>query len=476
MLKRLLITLLVITAFAVKAKATPRWDPNTLTDPFTVDSTQYVLDPLKYLSPAGLDSINQIAQRLKNEVNIEYAVVVLDKLDDNDDIFSFSQNLYEAWGLGQNDRGLLFVTFIEQRQFRFHTGYGVEDIFPDGLLSVTEERLIVPNFRSKEYSKGIYDASQFLFLHAQKYERGEETEQFDDSTQSIDDFQEQTEDFFIFYLLLFLLVSCIIFASTVLKLTTKYFETDVNASCNTHKNKSISTYTINAPNGDVFESYFNNKHLAVRLIVILVITIITLLVIEETTDPFWGYVIGFAIYPSILLTIRYFYLEIMIGKLYKGKSVELYNKYNILIHSRKMIFFCIVTPFVSIPALLYFRLKRKEAFENCVKIPQSQWETCIGDISQYTDEDASKVSVYRTNDDKYIIATLSGQTTLFGVYKKPTLKKILLFVPAMILGLIIILLIVFAFAGLAGGRGGGSSSGGRRGGGHSGGGGASGSW
>lgn len=52
------------------------------------------------------------------------------------DVFEFSLKLFNAWGIGKQERnsGLLLFIAKDRREYRFISGYGMEAIFPDVYL------------------------------------------------------------------------------------------------------------------------------------------------------------------------------------------------------------------------------------------------------------------------------------------------------------------------------------------------------
>ena len=145
------------------------WKASELVDPFTIDSTHYILDDLGYLSDSAKASLNALCADFNHKADLELAIVLLDKIDD--DPFEFGQRLYNQWGLGRNGRGLLLTILTENRGWQFNTGTGAEGIFPDGLLYQVGTRKLVPNFRKGNYAKGIRDALDELYDIAQTEDR-----------------------------------------------------------------------------------------------------------------------------------------------------------------------------------------------------------------------------------------------------------------------------------------------------------------
>src|SRR4030042_1181821 len=69
----------------------------------------------------------------------------------------FANKLYEAWGIGTKgeDKGVLILVAVKERQVTFETGYGVEGILPDAKIGDILDQYVVPFLRRDEYGEGL---------------------------------------------------------------------------------------------------------------------------------------------------------------------------------------------------------------------------------------------------------------------------------------------------------------------------------
>jgi uncharacterized protein len=69
----------------------------------------------------------------------------------------FANKLYEAWGIGKSgeDKGVLLLVAVKERQVTFETGYGVEGILPDAKMGAILDQYVVPYLRRDEYGEGL---------------------------------------------------------------------------------------------------------------------------------------------------------------------------------------------------------------------------------------------------------------------------------------------------------------------------------
>ncbi len=116
----------------------------------------YINDFAHILNKKTFNKLNSLAIELKQKTGVELAVVTIKSLKGND-IFDYSMNLFEKWGIGKKgkDNGVLFLIDVGDRKMRINTGYGMEGILPDGLLGRIRDRYILPYFKKGDYNNGI---------------------------------------------------------------------------------------------------------------------------------------------------------------------------------------------------------------------------------------------------------------------------------------------------------------------------------
>lgn len=88
----------------------------------------------------------------------QFAVVTVQSLEGKD-IFNYAQELADGKiGDAEKDNGLLLLIAIDERQYRFHVGRGLEPYLNDAKIGRIGRTYLVENFRNEEYGKGIYEA------------------------------------------------------------------------------------------------------------------------------------------------------------------------------------------------------------------------------------------------------------------------------------------------------------------------------
>lgn len=144
--------LLLLFSLATEAQIfTVETVPNT-----KLVNNSYVSDPAHILNDTTIARINQILGELESKATAQVAVVMLPSIGDADR-FEFAQKLFEHWKIGQaeNDNGLLILFIQDQRNIRFHTGFGLEGILNDARCKQIQQRFMVPSFKEGDYNSGM---------------------------------------------------------------------------------------------------------------------------------------------------------------------------------------------------------------------------------------------------------------------------------------------------------------------------------
>lgn len=76
---------------------------------------------------------------------------------DGQDIESYANTLFRAWGIGgaKTDQGLLFLIAPNDRKVRIEVGYGLEEFLPDVLAGRIISQEVTPRFKAGDYPGGI---------------------------------------------------------------------------------------------------------------------------------------------------------------------------------------------------------------------------------------------------------------------------------------------------------------------------------
>jgi len=149
----LLLLVFLLPAAAVNAQTAPT-SPVPLPVPFNP-----IVDNANVIDSDTRERLEQIYRDLKERGNIEYAVVTVDTTGDRD-IYDYSLAVARGWGIGSKDAekaGLLLVVAIQDRKYFTQVSRHIEGDLPDGLVGQVQRERLVPQFRQRNYSKGILD-------------------------------------------------------------------------------------------------------------------------------------------------------------------------------------------------------------------------------------------------------------------------------------------------------------------------------
>jgi len=147
--------LLALALFSLSANAqtTPQ-SPVPLPVPFTP-----IVDNANVIDDATKQRLGALYLNLKERADIEFAVLTVDTTGDLD-IFDYSLAVARGWNIGPGStkgQGFLLVVAIQDRKYFTQVGDHLEGDLPDGLAGQIQREKLVPAFKKREYSKGVFD-------------------------------------------------------------------------------------------------------------------------------------------------------------------------------------------------------------------------------------------------------------------------------------------------------------------------------
>ena len=116
--------------------------------------TGFINDFAGVLSPSAKRALETFSTELKQKTGAEVAVAIVPSLGD-ETIETYTNLLAEQWGVGdEEDRGVLILLAIQDRQLRVEVGYGLEPIIPDGRAGEIRDRM-TPLLRAGNYDAAV---------------------------------------------------------------------------------------------------------------------------------------------------------------------------------------------------------------------------------------------------------------------------------------------------------------------------------
>lgn len=117
---------------------------------------QPIIDQAKILSDAEIQQLNQKILTLYQQGKAQIGVIIVPTTG-QEAIFDFALRTGEKWQLGsaKRDNGLLMAIAVNDRKIQILTGYGLEGVLPDVVLSRIIRNQITPYFKQGQYAQGI---------------------------------------------------------------------------------------------------------------------------------------------------------------------------------------------------------------------------------------------------------------------------------------------------------------------------------
>ena len=115
-----------------------------------------VVDQANLLSAGQKQEISQRILNLHKQGKAQIGVVIVPTTG-QEDIFDFAMRVAEKWQLGsaKQDNGLLMAIAVNDRRIQILTGYGLEGVLPDIVVSRIIRNQITPYFKQAQYAQGI---------------------------------------------------------------------------------------------------------------------------------------------------------------------------------------------------------------------------------------------------------------------------------------------------------------------------------
>ena len=120
---------------------------------------KYVNDFANVLSASDENRINTLCSEIEKNWTIEIAVLTVDTTEPMS-IEEYGVKTFEKNGIGKKDvdNGLLIIAAIQDREWRFEVGYGLEPIINDAKAGRIGRTYLTPYFREEKYGDGLYYA------------------------------------------------------------------------------------------------------------------------------------------------------------------------------------------------------------------------------------------------------------------------------------------------------------------------------
>ncbi len=117
---------------------------------------QPIVDQANLLSVAEKQQISQRILALHQQGKAQIGIVIVPTTG-QEDIFGYAMRVAEKWQLGsaKQDNGLLMAIAVNDHRIQILTGYGLEGVMPDIVVSRIINQKITPYFKQAQYAQGI---------------------------------------------------------------------------------------------------------------------------------------------------------------------------------------------------------------------------------------------------------------------------------------------------------------------------------
>ncbi|NLC15996.1 MAG: TPM domain-containing protein [Firmicutes bacterium] len=124
---------------------------------FYPDPKGNINDYVGVLTQSDIDNLNALADAVLEQTGVTFAVAIVSGHGD-ESLELYGVKLYEKWGIGQEgeDKGLLVLVSMEERELRMEVGYGLEPVITDGRAGECLD-IMIPYFKNGEYGRGLYE-------------------------------------------------------------------------------------------------------------------------------------------------------------------------------------------------------------------------------------------------------------------------------------------------------------------------------
>lgn len=144
------------------------WSADNIPMPHMTDGTQYVSNPDSILSQEVVDSINVVLRQMDDQFDIESAMIIVGHIE-NDDPIAMVRGVYQKYGVGKNNRGLVIVVGYLDHSYFIAPGRALEGDLTDMESDQLARRYLIPSMKAELPDSGmLYLARGAYALFASK--------------------------------------------------------------------------------------------------------------------------------------------------------------------------------------------------------------------------------------------------------------------------------------------------------------------
>jgi uncharacterized membrane protein YgcG len=130
------------------------WNAKDIPMPHLTDGSRYVTNPDSIITEETVARLDAKLKQLDDSLGIESVVAIVGRVE-NADIFKFSQDIFDIYKVGKNDRGMVMVLAYDDHLFRTHTGRALEPDLTDAECFRLQERYLIPSMKAELPDSGM---------------------------------------------------------------------------------------------------------------------------------------------------------------------------------------------------------------------------------------------------------------------------------------------------------------------------------
>ena len=141
---------------------TTAWNAENVPMPHLTDGSRYVSNPDGIVSDHTETILNQLLKKMDDSLQIESAMIIVNTIE-GQDIFRFSQDIFDRYGVGKNDRGLVIVLAYKDHKVRTHTGRSLEADLTDIECSRLQQDYAIPFMKAEQPDSGMLYLTEAIY-------------------------------------------------------------------------------------------------------------------------------------------------------------------------------------------------------------------------------------------------------------------------------------------------------------------------
>ncbi|SDS76339.1 TPM domain-containing protein [Winogradskyella sediminis] len=150
----------------LSCKENPQEYPIKITSIPLNQSQQHVVDLSHLFSEAETDSLIKKILHYEERTTNQIAVLTIDSLPKHTSIQKYGTEVANNWGVGTKEKnnGLLITISKYDRNLAISTGIGTAQTISDTECKAVIDRIMIPQFKNKNYYKGVDKALDSLIF------------------------------------------------------------------------------------------------------------------------------------------------------------------------------------------------------------------------------------------------------------------------------------------------------------------------